>query len=501
MKNTACVLAFLVFTMLHSVPLSVAGEKIEEKTMPNILLITVDDMNYDTPGCFGGPAGLTPNIDALAQQGIRFERAHITLAICQASRQSLMTGRFPHNAGFRWFEPVADDVPLLPEILHERGYLNACIGKAEHLEPRKRYRWEMSLDIDEIKYGRNPAEYGRLCRGFIERADSLGKPFFLMANSHDPHRPFHGDRHEDKVLAWAKSQGGTMAIPSRVFSQDEALEMGFLPDIPEVRTQTAQYMSSCRRADDTVGEILRALEETGHGDDTLLIFLSDNGSAFPFAKGNCYLNSTRTPFIVRWPGRVGEGTANKDAYINGIDLMPTILEALDLSIPEGTDGRSYLSLLEGNPQDDRNSAVTVFYNAYPVAGGKRPELTTWFEMRAVHSGRYGYIYNGWAQGDRWFTPLSTPEILKEMEAMGYEERLRFFRYRCPEELYDFEVDPDGLNNLADQPAYQPLVREMRTQLLAWMKQYDDTDLLPEYEVLVRDGGITSETPFGKGYLK
>jgi N-sulfoglucosamine sulfohydrolase len=181
--------------------------------------------------------------------------------------------------------------------------------------------------------------------------------------------------------------------------------------------------------------------------------------------------------------------------------MPTILEALGHSIPEGTDGLSYLPLFEGNRQPDRDSLVTVFYNAYPVAGGKKPELTTWYEMRTIHKGDYAYIYNGWAQGERWFTPLSTPEILKEMEETGHEERVEFFRKRSIEELYDFEADPDGLNNLADQPGYQPLVREMRAQLLEWMKQYNDTDLLPEYEVLVRDGGITSTTPFGKGYLK
>ena len=92
MKEKTCMMNLLVLALFHTIPLSVAGESIEEKTMPNILLITGDDMNFDTPGCFGGPEDLTPNIDALAQQGMRFERAHITLAICQASRQSLMTG-------------------------------------------------------------------------------------------------------------------------------------------------------------------------------------------------------------------------------------------------------------------------------------------------------------------------------------------------------------------------------------------------------------------------
>ena len=119
---------------------------------PNILLITVDDMNFDTPGCFGGDKNLTPNIDRLAAEGMRFERAHVALAICQSSRQCLMTGRYPHNAGFRWFEPVAEGVPILTALLYEQGYINACFGKAEHLQPRERYIWDESLDLNPVSY-------------------------------------------------------------------------------------------------------------------------------------------------------------------------------------------------------------------------------------------------------------------------------------------------------------------------------------------------------------
>jgi N-sulfoglucosamine sulfohydrolase len=466
---------------------------------PNILLITVDDMNYDSPGCFGGPKDLTPNIDRLASEGMRFERAHVTFAICQPSRQALMTGRYPHNAGFRWFEPVADGVPLLPEILHEHGYLNACFGKAEHLQPRARYRWEESLDIGEIRYGRNPAEYYRLCRAFIEKADSAGRPFFIMANSHDPHRPFHGSSEEEKELAWARKQGGTIALPSRVYEPAEALDLGFLPPTPEVRKQTAQYMSSCRRADDTVGEILRALEETGQRENTLVVFLSDNGMPFPFAKGCVYLNSTRTPFIVRWPGRVRPDSVNQSDFINGVDFMPTVLEALGLAIPPGTDGRSFLPLLEGGKQHDRDSTVTVFYKTFPTQPVNRPEQVLWYQMRALHQGRYGYIYNGWAHGKRNFGVKGIPEILDEMKRTGHAERVEFFRNRVPEELYDFDADPDGLVNLAGDPTRRQLLENMRAGLLAWMKTHRDTDLLPEYETVVRDGGVTAQTPLGKGY--
>ena len=153
-------------------------------------------------------------------------------------------------------------------------------------------------------------------------------------------------------------------------------------------------MSSRRRADDTVGEILRALDDSGHRDDTLVVFLSDNGAPFPFAKGCVYLNSTMTPVIISWPGRVAPASLNIESYINGADFMPTIPEILRLPVPPKTDGRSFLPLVEGQVQSGRDSTVTVFYNAFPVEGGSKPEQTVWFEMQALHKGRLGYIYNG-----------------------------------------------------------------------------------------------------------
>jgi N-sulfoglucosamine sulfohydrolase len=256
-------------------------------TQPNILLITVDDMNFDTPGCFGGPKDLTPNIDKLATQGMRFERAHVTLAICQASRQCIMTGRYPHNAGFRWFEPVSAETPILTEILRKQGYLNACFGKSNHIQPKERYCWDESFNQYELRGGRNPDHYRQLCKDFIKRADSAGKPFFLMANSHDPHRPFHGADDEVPYKANFEKLGGTFATPSSVYSADEAIDVGFLPPTPEVKKQVAQYMSTCSRADDTVGEILRALDETGHRDDTLIIFSLGQRIAVSVCQGQC----------------------------------------------------------------------------------------------------------------------------------------------------------------------------------------------------------------------
>ena len=470
-----------------------------ENKLPNILLITVDDMNFDTPGSFGGDKNITPNIDRLATQGMRFMRAHVPVAICQVSRQSLMTGRYPHNAGFRWFDPVAPGVPLLTELLHKEGYINACFGKADHLQPRERYIWNESLDLKEIDGGREPAKYFELCKSFIEKAKKGNAPFFLMANSHDPHRPFHKDDDEQKLLNQLSNKNVKFADPSRVYRADEAIDLGFMPSIPEVKKQTVQYMNSCRRADDTVGEVLRALKESGEWDNTVIVFLSDNGSPFPFAKGNVYLNATRTPFIVCWEGHIKAGSINKKDFINGIDFMPTILDIVGLTSPKKMDGRTFLPLLKGEKQEERNSTVTAYYSVYPVEGGRKPEMTQWFEMRCLHQGEYGYIHNSWADGNTRFTSLGRPKILKEMKLMGHTERVHMFEYRQPEEFYQFDSDPDALNNLIDSLQFKGKIQEMRVELFDWMKKYNDTDLLPEFQVVAEQKGFNENVPRGKGY--
>jgi N-sulfoglucosamine sulfohydrolase len=347
--------------------------------------------------------------------------------------------------------------------------------------------------------GREPVKYYELCKSFIQKAKNGNKPFFLMANSHDPHRPFHNSDDEQKLLNSLSGENVKFEAPSKVYSTDEAIDMGFLPYIPEVKKQTAQYMSSCRRADDTVGEILRALKECGEWDNTVIVFLSDNGSPFPFAKGNVYVNGTRTPFIACWDGHIKAGTVNNEDYINGIDFMPTVLDILGLTSPGEMDGRTFLPLLEGKKQEGRNSTVTTFYNTYPVAGGRRPELTNWFEMRCLHKDGYSYIYNSWADGKKRFSALARPEILKQMTELGYTERVNMFRYRCPEEFYGEESDPDALHNLIDSVEYIDKIQGMRLELYEWMEKYNDSDLLPEFQVVAEREGFNPDVPRGKGY--
>ncbi len=443
---------------------------------PNIVLLTADDMAWFSVGAFVGvtdPAdSITPNLDRLAAEGMRFDRAYVNVAVCQASRSVMMTGLYSHRNGAEGFHHILPEVTPLTAILREAGYMNAILGKHDHLTPIERFCWDRihergtpKSDPADLGHGRNPERYYQHARSFIEETKAAGRPFFMMANSHDPHRPFYkgvGDGHTVNA-----------ARPSRVYTADEITVPGFLPDLPDVRRELAEYTSSARRADDSLGAVLRAIEDAGVADNTLIMFLSDNGISAPFAKTTCYLNGTRTPWIVRWPGRLAPGGIDATHFISAIDFMPTVLDVLGIEPPAGLDGNTFLPLLAGQPQNGRDFVYTQYHET--SLGGRIP-------ARTVMNAQYGYIWNIW-HGTRLYNgePMHgrTYPAMKEAADAGNEAvaaRIRMLTERAREEFYDIANDPDCLNNLIDDPRYQQQINDFRHRLEQWMIQTEDPAL-------------------------
>jgi N-sulfoglucosamine sulfohydrolase len=439
-------------------------------TKPNILLITADDMNWDAVGAYGcAVPGTTPQLDRLAASGMRFHHAHVTIAVCQPSRSAMMTGRYPHTSGGEGFYRLRDPgVPILPDILRQAGYTVGILGKVGHSTPHEQFSWDMSHDMPELGMGRNPTAYGERAQSFMANAARAGQPFFLMANSHDPHRPFHGND-------TAQRYTGTVPAlePSATFAAADVPAPGHLADLPQVRLELAEYYGSVRRCDDTVGRLLAALDASGAAANTLVMFLSDNGMAFPFAKTNCYLHSTRTPWIVRWPQRVAPGALDSQHFVAGIDITPTLLEAAGLEPLSEADGRSFVPLLHGRPQEGREHVFTQFHQT----AGKRN-----YPMRCVQTQRYGYIFNPWADGQREFRNESQAgRTMAAMQAAAAHDqalaaRVELFLHRVPEELYDFEADPDALDNRINDPDCQDELQALRQLLEGWMQETADPAL-------------------------
>lgn len=435
---------------------------------PNILLITADDLNWDSLGISGaGAPEPTPNLDLLAREGMRFEQAHVASAVCIPSRSALFTGLCPHNNGAQGFEPIKPEVTPLTEFLYYARYRNGIIGKVTHLRPEEKFFWHDVYHEQTLGLGRDPQAYYRATQAFIAKAEADGRPFFLMPNIHDPHRPFHGSEAEKEDFADRLEE---IPPPSRIYSAEEVRVPGFLPDLPEVRTEIAQYYSSVRRCDDSVGAILRALEDTGAADHTIVIFLSDNGMSFPFAKTTCYPNGTRTPLIIRWPSHIGEGSVDRTHFISGVDLLPTLMDMLGMAVPLGLDGISYRDLLVGGRQATRETLVTSLH----ATAAERL-----YPTRALYHSHYVYIYNAWSNQRTEFIAepqkgLTWAAMLREAERdPEMAERVDLYRFRVREELYDVESDPHALRNLARSPEYRNILEESRDLLLAWMDNEGD----------------------------
>lgn len=457
--------------------LAFAAAKPEAKRL-NILLITADDLNWDSVGVFGSKVpSITPNIDKLAGEGIRFTNAHVQAAVCQPSRSVLMTGRYPHRNGARGFEPIDPAVTTLQERLRAAGYLNGIMGKNSHLAPREKFCWDFYITPDALEQGRGPALYYKHAKEFFEQAKAAGKPFFMMANSQDPHRPFAGSDAE-------MNQFGKHYPYTRKYASSEIQVTGFLPDLPDVRTEVAQYFTSAHRCDETVGEVLRALSETGSADNTLVMFLSDNGMSFPYSKTNCYLASTKTPWIARWPGRIKPGKVDAKHFISGIDYMPTIIEAAGLQPVSGMDGKSFLPLLTGSEQKGRDKVFTFF---------EETSAKIQFPMRCVQNAKYGYIYNAWSDGKTSFRNEAMGSMTWRAMAASSDPkvvaRAKYFLYRTPEELYDLQSDPSCLKSLAGDAKHRKTLEDMRKQLLDNMTRTQDP-ILPALEAYLATGKQT-----------
>ena len=454
-----------------------AAAKSDAKRL-NVLLITADDLNCDSVGCFGSKVpNITPNIDKLAGEGIKFTHAHVQAAVCQPSRSVLMTGRYPHRNGARGFEPINPAVTTLQERLRAAGFLNGIMGKNGHLQPRDKFCWDYYIIPDQLEQGRSPAEYYTHAKEFFEQAKAAGKPFFLMANSQDPHRPFAGSDVE-------MSKFGKHYPYSRKYTPSEAEVTGFLPDLPDVRTELAQYYTSAHRCDETVGQVLKALADTGNADNTLVMFLSDNGMSFPYSKTNCYLASTHTPWIARWPGHTKPGKVDSTHFVSGIDYMPTIIEAAGLEPVSGMDGKSFLPLLKGSDQTGRDKVFTFF---------EETSARNQYPMRCVQNAKYGYIYNAWSDGKNGFRNEAMGSMTWRAMAASTDpkvkERAQYFLHRAPEELYDLQADPSCLKNLASDPAHKKTLEDLRKQLLDNMTSTQDP-ILPAFNAYLADGKQT-----------
>ena len=432
----------------------------------NILMITVDDMSADSIGVFGSKlSGTTPNIDRLASQGMRFSHAHMTVGNCMPGRNVLFSGLISHNNKVEGFYQVKNpEWPHMVDLMKKAGYFTGIRGKVSHSTPYQPYAWDAILDTlpDGSKaHFKNADSFGISTSDGIRKAKDSGKPFCLIVNISDPHKPF-----------WSQVKGGEKDtnIPSRIFKSEEMPIPGFLFDDPKVREELALYYSSVRRADDCVGKILEALDKSGEAENTVVIFLSDHGMPLPFAKTQLYHHSTHSPWIIRWPGVTRSGKVDDVHMVSAVDMLPTLLDIVGAKHPGRLDGRSFLSLIRGEQQVNRDH---VFKEYNENAGASRDP------MRAVQTKQFLYLFNPWSNGQRVFATATTGTVTyRRMATLAKSDarlakRLAMYKYRVPEELYDVSVDPDCLNNIINSSEHKMVLNQLQKRLKWWMKKTGD----------------------------
>ncbi|GAA5505697.1 sulfatase [Novipirellula caenicola] len=453
-----CLLA--VSTWLVTVPWVAAADP----ARPNILIVTVDDMSADSLGVYGCELSETsPSIDAFAKTALRFEHAHVLVGNCMPGRNIMWSGLYSHVNGVEGFrQNKSPDYPVLCDLAKQAGYFAGIRGKVPHSTPYTPYAWDAVLDTDangKKHHNKDAASYGKSTADGIRMAEQANKPFCLMVNISDPHKPFYsGPRDANQ--------------PSHTFAAEEVPVPGFLFDDPLVREELALYYSSVRRADDCFREIMSALDESGKADTTLVMFLSDHGMPLPFAKTQLYYHSTHTPLMVRWPGVTRPNSKDSTHMVSAIDFLPTLLEVMqqDHPTPEILHGRSFAPLLRGETQSDRDFVI-LQYNEN--AGRNR------HPMRGIQTREHLYLFNPWSNGKRKFATATTGTVTyRQMIKRAKQEsdiaaRLHMFDHRVLEELYDLKNDPDCLVNLIDSPAAQQTVQSLRNRLTSSLKQMND----------------------------
>lgn len=418
----------------------------------NLLLITADDMNADSVSWMGNTVVRTPNVDAFTATGHRFVNNNVTAPICQPSRSAIMTGRVPHRNGALGFEPVNEDVPTLMEVLKAQGYYLAIMNKSPHTAVKSVSPWDWIPSAS----GKNPTKLGADTAQAIANAAAAHKPFFINCNMTDPHRPFYGS---------AEGGGSTVIEP---LTPREVTVPSFLEEVPTVHEEVTQYYSSIRRLDLSFGLIMKALTDSGQENNTVVLFLSDHGMSFPFSKATLYRNGTWSPAALRWPGM---GAPQRRLEVtSSVDIMPTLLEVLQIPAPEGMDGRSWLPLLAGEMQADRDFVVT---HVNTVSSGVA------FPGRCIRTLTRSLMFEAWSDGATAFkveamTGLSYSGMAAAAPSdTQLQSRVDQYIKGVPLQFFDLELDPDERVNRIEDPAYAEEVELMKQRLLEHMQRTDD----------------------------
>ena len=445
---------FLICLSLCGTAISARSEDaLNESTKPNILVLIADDAGMDF-GCYANDGIKTPNIDALAASGLRIDKAFLTGSQCSPSRTAMITGQFAHTIGTEKLSSKIDpSTKTIPDHLREQGYFTGLMLK-NHMERNgnQRFHW---YGRGFGFYRKDPEEWDRTVADefstFLNLADD--KPFFMWLGFIDPHRPYNEHAIE------------------KVNDPKDVIVPPHLVDDEATRRDLADYYDEISRMDGHVGEVLAVLKKRKQLENTLIVFVSDNGMPFPRAKGTVYDTGMRTPLIFSWGDRIEAGSVFDKSLVSTIDLAPTLLDAAGIAKPPPMYGESLLPLLLGKANSSRTHVFSERHH-------KR-----WDEYYlTIRSATHKLIRTQDMNTDQPLTTVgevyTSPSwyALQEKEKAGTltaGQRRILEIPRAEIELYDLDADPHELVNIADNPENQAIVTDLMGRMQQWRRDTND----------------------------
>jgi len=442
----------VVIPLCQAAPPRVAAER------PNILWILGEDMGPEL-ACYGYPLVTTPNLDRLARDGMLCTAAFTTAPVCSASRSALITGMYQTTIGAHNHRSHRDDGYKLPApvttitaLLRRAGYFTANVKTPA---PGLRVNGKTDFNFDA----------GKVFDGTDWSQRKPGQPFYAQINFVEPHRarPPH---------VWSRARLLKKHIdPSKVPLPP------YYPDDPVVRRDWAGYLDNINLLDRKVGKVLKRLEDEGLAENTIVIFVGDNGRCHVRGKQFLYEGGIHVPLIIRWPGQIKPGTVNRE-LISGIDLSATSLKLAGIDPPKWMQGRVFLGPEQSKPRQ------------YIFAARDRCDETI-DRIRCVRSKWYKYIRNFFpdrpytqpnAYKQRSYPALSVMQRLYKLGKLTPVQAAFMKPTRPKEELYDLKSDPHEIHNLADDSRHETVLVRFRSRLDQWIKTTNDLGAIPEKKI-------------------
>jgi len=464
-------LFFTLVILLSGLVLFAQEPSLLQVARPNVILIVSHGHGWGDLGCYGNPSIKTPNLDRLAANGVMLTNAYANVSSGSASQSVILTGLYNHSTGQygqtdgQSHFSVFPEIRSLPYYLKGAGYKTAVVG-AFPLASENNFPFDTVLESS--MNARNTYEMAERCKPLF--STKTQKPFFLYFCPSDPNRS--NESGEDDVALTNsfgnRSQGYEGILPT--YYKPSKIEVPrYLPDLPKCRKELAQYAQAISRMDLGIGRLFEILKNSGLWDNTLIIYLTDCGIAFPGAQTTLYEPGIKLPCIIKPP--FDKPMVNKcDAMVSWVDVTPTILDFCQAMPPEYSfHGLSFKDVLN---QEHNSGWETIF------ASHTFHEITMYFPMRMVMNRRYKLIWNM-----AWQLPFPIPndqassatwqEMLKSDNEMLGKRTINAFLKRSEFELYDLINDPDELKNLLTNPEFAGILNDLKARLKSFQVKTND----------------------------